>query len=101
MATPKLLELPLPGDVLEKKWDIILVDAPGGWNDETPGRMQSIYMSSKLIKTKGEIFVHDCEREIEDIYCNKYLKVENLIQEIKTFKGNRFLRHYQMMNNTR
>ena len=71
---PSLLDMTLPGYVEEEEWDVIFVDAPGGWNDQTPGRMKSIYLSSRLVKNSYDIFVHDCNREVEDIYCNKYLK---------------------------
>jgi glucuronoxylan 4-O-methyltransferase len=93
-----LLDTTLPNDIEKEKWDVILVDAPSGWNDQTPGRMKSIFLSSKLIKISGDIFVHDSEREIEDIYSNKFLGKENLIMEYRAQKGS--LRHYHMINHT-
>jgi len=91
-----LLEMTLPNDVEKEAWDVILVDAPAGWNDESPGRMKSIFLSSKLIRISGDIFVHDCDREVEEIYCDKFLQKENLRMEIKAPIG--FLRHYHIMN---
>jgi glucuronoxylan 4-O-methyltransferase len=91
-----LLNMTLPDEVEKEEWDVILVDAPAGYNDETPGRMRSIYLSSRLIKNSGEIFVHDCDREVEDIYCNKILKKENMKMEIKAPLGT--LRHYHIPN---
>ncbi len=91
-----LLKMTLPNEVVKEKWDIIIIDAPEGWNDQTTGRMKSIYQSSRLIKKSGDIFVHDCNREVEDVYCNKFLKKENLKIEIKAPVG--FLRHYHMTN---
>jgi glucuronoxylan 4-O-methyltransferase len=88
-----LLDTTLPGDIEQEKWDVILVDGPSGWNDETPGRMKSIFLSSRLIKIPGDIFVHDSEREIEDIYSNKFLGKENLQMEYGAQNG--FLRHYR------
>lgn len=90
-----LLEMTLPDDVEKEAWDIILVDAPAGWNDENPGRMKSIFLSSRLIRNSGDIFVHDCDREVEDIYCDKFLQKENLKLEIKAPIG--LLRHYHIM----
>ena len=52
-------------------------------HDQSPGRMKSIFHSSKLIKDSGDIFVHDCNREVEDIYCNRFLGKENLKLEIE------------------
>lgn len=88
-----LLKMSLPNEIEEKKWDIILVDAPAGFKDQHPGRMKSIFLSSKLIKDSGDIFVHDCNREVEDAYCNEFLKKENLVEETRG-KISR-LRHYK------
>lgn len=72
------------------EWDVVLVDAPMGYKDEHPGRMQSIYEASRLIRNGGHVFVHDCNRKVEDEYTTKFLLKENLIEEI----GN--LRHYKL-----
>lgn len=77
-------------NIRKTKWDVILVDAPMGYKDEHPGRMQSIYEASRLVKDGGHIFVHDCNRKVEDKYTTRFLLKENLIEEI----GN--LRHYKL-----
>jgi uncharacterized protein (TIGR01627 family) len=89
---PEKLHLNLPKNVLKTKWDIILVDAPPGLVSVMPGRMKSIYMSSVLTKKDGDIFVHDCHREVEKTYCNKYLTKKELINEIGLINK---LRHYR------
>ncbi|NIQ13639.1 MAG: hypothetical protein GTO02_04285 [Candidatus Dadabacteria bacterium] len=94
LDSPDLEKIKLPDKVVNKKWDVILVDAPEGWSDNKPGRMKSIFLSSKLVKISGDVFVHDCNRQVEDIYSNKFLKKRNLKIEIKSFFGN--LRHYQI-----
>ena len=91
---PSLLHMDLPIAVERQAWDVILVDAPDGWHDQTPGRMKSIFLSSKLIKDSGDIFVHDCNREVEDMYCNKFLEKENLKIEIEAPVG--LLRQYHI-----
>lgn len=91
-----LLNMTLPNDVEKEEWDVILVDAPVGRYDQNPGRMKSIFLSSRLVKNSGDIFVHDCNREVEDIYCNKFLGKENLKMEIRAPIG--FLRHYHISN---
>jgi len=96
LESPSLLEVSLPEAIKEQDWDIVLVDAPAGYDDNTPGRMKSIYTASKLVKNAGDVFVHDCNREIEDIFCNNFLKEENLTSEIKSPIGN--LRYYNIMN---
>jgi uncharacterized protein (TIGR01627 family) len=98
LKSPSLLDMTLPNEVREKDWDVIIVDAPAGYNDQTPGRMKSIYMSSSLAKNSGDIFVHDCNRVVEDVYCSKYLKKENLKAEIKAPTG--LLRYYHITNHS-
>lgn len=75
------LYLEIPKVIAETKWDIIFVDGPQGWGDDTPGRMKSIYTAAKLAHSSHEchVFVHDCERRVEAIYTKTYLYTENLI----------------------
>ncbi len=96
LESPSLLDMTLPSDVAKEEWDVILVDGPEGWGDQTSGRMKSIYLSSRLVRNSGAIFVHDCDREVEDIYCNRFLKHENLEREIRGPFG--LLRHYHITN---
>ncbi len=91
-----LLNTTLPDNVEKEKWDIILVDGPSGWKDHQPGRMKSIFLASRLIGKSGDIFVHDCDREVEDAFCGKFLGKDNLQMENRSRLG--FLRHYRMVN---
>ncbi|WP_045224044.1 hypothetical protein [Methyloterricola oryzae] len=93
MAVPDRLALELPEAVLKQQWDVVLVDGPRGWNDQMPGRMKSIFEASRLVAPDGDIFVHDCEREVEDAYCNHFLGPENLELELPAEIGT--LRHYR------
>ena len=95
LEAPSLLHMPLPDPVEKERWDVILVDGPAGWNDQTPGRMKSIFLSSRLAADSGDVFVHDCNREVENAYCNVFLKREALKTEINAPDG-RLLRHYHM-----
>jgi uncharacterized protein (TIGR01627 family) len=55
-------------------WDVIFIDGPVG---RINGRMISIYLSDELAKkskNKTHIFLHDCERNIESFYLEKFLK---------------------------
>jgi hypothetical protein len=45
-----------------------------GGDDNTPGRMQSIYTASTL--RCSEFFLHDINREVEKTYGDKYLGVK-------------------------
>ena len=91
LESPGLLDMPLPDEIEREKWDVILVDAPAGWNDGTPGRMKSIFLSSRLADISSDVFVHDCDRQIEKIYCDRFLKRENLKAEVGS------LRHYRLI----
>ncbi|MGH7885770.1 MAG: hypothetical protein ACRENO_08765, partial [Thermodesulfobacteriota bacterium] len=46
LESPSLLKMNLPDEVQNQKWDIILVDGPAAFNDQKPGRMKSIFLSS-------------------------------------------------------
>ena len=74
---PKKLTLELPSEIGGVPWDMILVDGPAGYKAGQPGRMKSVYAAAQLIKEGGDIFVHDCDREIEREYAKKYLGEEN------------------------
>lgn len=75
------LLLDLAQEIRDKKWDIIFIDGPEGWSDEKPGRMKSIYTAAKLANSFKDctVFVHDCDRQIEAIYSQKYLNDESLV----------------------
>jgi uncharacterized protein (TIGR01627 family) len=82
------LNIDLPDIVLNTNWDIILVDSPEGGKNCHPGRMQSIYAAKHLSKLGTEIFIHDCDREVEDIYSKTMFN--NLIKQLTK------LRHYRV-----
>lgn len=90
---PENLSLELNDEIKKTKWDVVLVDAPRGYEDNHPGRMKSIYQASILTKHRGHAFVHDCERQVEKAYTDKYLLKDNLIEEVTT------LRHYLIGRN--
>jgi hypothetical protein len=90
---PEKLIMDFPNKLADVEWDVILVDAPTGWGDGTTGRMKSIFAASKMVKS-GHVFVHDCERDVEIMYCDKILKPENFVQEIKATDSG-YLRHYR------
>jgi glucuronoxylan 4-O-methyltransferase len=58
-------------DLMSKSWDTVFVDAPGGWNPDQPGRLQSIYCAS-VMKARS-VFVHDAKRALERNAFNKFL----------------------------
>ena len=74
----------LPNEVLDVKWDIIIVDSPVGHNppckkcdmcsihNPAPGRMSSIYTASKILKDRGIIIIDDINRQIENDCSRRY-----------------------------
>ncbi|CAI9786164.1 unnamed protein product [Fraxinus pennsylvanica] len=67
----------LPSEVYEIKWDLILVDAPTGYHEEAPGRMTAIYTAGMMARNREngetEVFVHDVNRVVEDMYSKEFL----------------------------
>ena len=90
------LNLELDDDIRNTEWDFILVDAPTGYHLNKPNRMKSIYESFNLSNNSKsiDIFVHDCEREIEDTYTKYFFKDFDFIKEIDDNKHG-VLRHYK------
>jgi len=88
---PSDLEMKLPDEVWAIAWDIIFVDAPWGFNDICPGRMKSIYTASKIASCRAgiDVIVHDCDRELERAYCDRFLSSYILIREFQR------TRHYR------
>jgi TFIIF-interacting CTD phosphatase-like protein len=77
----------LPQEVLNTKWDCIFVDSPVGTTDKKPGRMQSIFMASKLANSSTDIFVHDCDRQVEDIYTKEmFSSIEKELTKLRHCK---------------
>jgi hypothetical protein len=90
LDSPERLAMRLPADVEHHSWDVVLVDAPAGFDDANPGRMKSIVLARRLAKGGADVFVHDCDRPVEQVYCDRFLQPENLIEEIGR------LRHYRV-----
>ncbi|MGD1808717.1 hypothetical protein ACP6PL_25220 [Dapis sp. BLCC M126] len=86
------LSMVLPEEIVQTKWDLIFIDAPAGYSEELPGRMKSIYIAAKLAFETGstDVFVHDCDRQVENIYSSYFFHQENLVTEIRR------LRHYKI-----
>jgi len=62
------LEMKLPDVIREIEWDVIFVDSPEGYSNNTPGRMQSIYAASQLASPATDIFIHDVDRSVEYLW---------------------------------
>lgn len=80
------LEMILPNKILETKWDVIFVDGPPGNKKTSPGRMQSIYTAWKLARSTTEVFVHDCDRTVEDFYTKYFFEIKNELVKLRHCK---------------
>lgn len=90
LQSPSVFEVDLPQEVMQTQFDVVLVDGPAGFGDSTPGRMKSIAVASRLARLGGDVFVHDCDREVEQVCCDRFLGNENLSVEVGV------LRHYRI-----
>ena len=63
----------MPVELVEKKWDVILIDGPTGFDSTCPGRSLPIYWSSLIADKHCDIFVDDYSRPIEFTHTNKFL----------------------------
>lgn len=84
------LAMRLPDDVEDLKWDVVLVDAPPGSHDDEPGRMKSIVAAARLVAPGGEVFVHDCHREVEATFCDRFLRSERFVGQTQRLRHYRF-----------
>ncbi len=73
----------LDAAVLERAWELILVDGPKGYGDG-PGREQSIWTAAELRRRHGAtVFVHDYERRWERCCADRYLgKPDEVLTDI-------------------
>ncbi|XAR55660.1 Glucuronoxylan 4-O-methyltransferase [Bertholletia excelsa] len=76
----KLVLSGLPTEVYETEWDLIMVDAPTGYHDRAPGRMNAIYTAGLMARnrnpnrnTQTHVFVHDVDRAVEDKFSKAFL----------------------------
>jgi glucuronoxylan 4-O-methyltransferase len=84
------LGMDLPESIRQRSWDVILVDAPAGYESDLPGRMQSIYTASRLAGPGTGVFVHDIDRKVESTYCDAFFSERDRKHQVQR------LRHYHV-----
>ncbi|XVE60683.1 hypothetical protein DITRI_Ditri05aG0147900 [Diplodiscus trichospermus] len=66
-----------PNDIYDVEWDLIMVDAPTGFHNEAPGRMNAMYTAGLMARNREEgetdVFVHDVNRVVEDKFSKAFL----------------------------
>ncbi|GMJ08013.1 IRX15-LIKE [Hibiscus trionum] len=76
----------LPNHVYEVDWDVILIDGPRDDGVDGPGRMQPMFTSGVLARSKKggnpmtHIFVHDYYRDEEKMPAEEFLCKENMVE---------------------
>ncbi len=91
-----IFDMELPDEVANTEWDVILVDGPFGkvpkpGKKSSTGRMKSIYAAYQLLlKSKNgiDIFIHDCERDVESGYCDFFFgnDFELIDESLRSYK---------------
>jgi uncharacterized protein (TIGR01627 family) len=77
------LEITLPDEVRKTKWDVIFVDSPQGYNDGCIGRMQSIFTAWQLASKETIVFIHDCDRQVEDVFSKELFTIEEQTKKLR------------------
>lgn len=74
LSDEQIEKYPIPYILLKNApYDIILIDAPVGCNDNAPGRLLPIYWTKECLSHPGTIvYVDDVERKLESYCVNKY-----------------------------
>ncbi len=90
LAHPEYLRMDFPEDIGKNSWDVILVDGPVGWKNTAPGRMKSIFAAGNLRTSSADVFVHDCNRKMEQVYSDRYLGRDNLVRQVGKLRHYRF-----------
>jgi uncharacterized protein (TIGR01627 family) len=81
------LKINIPDHLYNIDWDIIFVDGPPGNKKNSIGRMQSIFMSKILSNKNTEIFIHDCDRTIEDLFSKEMFIVKKQLEKLRHCKN--------------
>jgi hypothetical protein len=70
----ELKKYPLPEPLVDRTWDVILVDSPMGHKPDKPGRSLSIYWASLIAKPETHVFVDDYNRKLERTYADHFIR---------------------------
>lgn len=90
LDNPTKLALSLPPEVEQRRWDVILVDGPAGYDDHCPGRMKSIAAAVRLANPGADLFFDDCDRTVERVYCDRFLASAILVAKVDSLRHYRF-----------
>ncbi|KAL2903682.1 putative methyltransferase At1g27930 [Bienertia sinuspersici] len=68
----------LPNEVYDTEWDVIMIDAPRGFDPSHPGRMAAIFSAAVMARERKSpgnthVFLHDVERTVESTFAKEFL----------------------------
>ncbi|CAL4911186.1 unnamed protein product [Urochloa decumbens] len=77
----------LPDVFGEVEWDVILVDAPTGYDPTRPGRMGAIYAAGMAARARRpgattDALVHNVDRPVEDMFSRAFLCEAYAVEEV-------------------
>ncbi|CAN6330823.1 unnamed protein product [Urochloa humidicola] len=77
----------LPAVFSEVEWDVILLDAPTGYDPTRPGRMGAIYAAGMAARARRpgattDVLVHDVDRPVEDRFSRAFLCEAYAVEEV-------------------
>lgn len=78
----------LPEEVLNKEWDVIMIDAPRGYFAEAPGRMGAIFSAAVMARGRTRpgvthVYLHDVDRKVEKTYAEEFLCKKYLVKGVQ------------------
>ncbi|KAJ9135497.1 hypothetical protein P3X46_032676 [Hevea brasiliensis] len=77
----------LPDEVLDKEWDVIMIDAPRGYFAAAPGRMGAIFSAAVMARARTRqgvthVYLHDVDRKVEKVYAEEFLCKKYLVKGV-------------------
>ncbi|KAF2316392.1 hypothetical protein GH714_041733 [Hevea brasiliensis] len=77
----------LPDEILDKEWDVIMIDAPRGYFAEAPGRMGAIFSAAVMARARTRpgvthVYLHDVDRKVEKVYAKEFLCKKYLVKGV-------------------
>jgi hypothetical protein len=58
----------------KEKYDVIIIDAPTGYNDKCPGRLLPVFWAKSMLNDGGIVYIDDCDRPLEKYAIEKFFK---------------------------
>ncbi len=74
LTDEQLARCVIPDDIRYVEWDVILVDAPPGYEPQLPGRAVAIYWASRMADRRTHVFVDDYDRPLEAAFADRFLR---------------------------